>query len=55
MASDLNFVQAVIPRFDGHYDHWSMLMENFFLSKEYWSIIESGIEEPATTVVLIDA
>ncbi|KAL5758187.1 hypothetical protein ACOSP7_020798 [Xanthoceras sorbifolium] len=24
-----NFVQPAIPRFDGHYDHWSLLMENF--------------------------
>jgi len=46
MATDSNFVQAVIPRFDGHYDHWSMLMENFLRSKEYWPIIESGIQEP---------
>ncbi|GKE35563.1 retrovirus-related pol polyprotein from transposon TNT 1-94, partial [Tanacetum coccineum] len=23
------FVQPAIPKFDGHYDHWSMLMENF--------------------------
>nr|DAD24124.1 TPA_asm: hypothetical protein HUJ06_025587 [Nelumbo nucifera] len=35
MATD-NFVQPAIPRFDGHYDHWSMLMENFLRSKEYW-------------------
>ncbi|KAH0773913.1 hypothetical protein KY290_011050 [Solanum tuberosum] len=33
MASE-NFVQAAIPRFDGHYDHWSMLMENFLRSKD---------------------
>ena len=46
MATDSNFVQAVIPRFDGHYDHWSMLMENFLQSKEYWPIIESRIQEP---------
>ena len=55
MASDSNFMQAAIPRFDGHYDHWSMLMENFLRSKEYWPIIESGIEELATTTILIDA
>nr|DAD45562.1 TPA_asm: hypothetical protein HUJ06_003792 [Nelumbo nucifera] len=35
MASE-NFVQPAIPRFDGHYDHWSLLMENFLRSKEYW-------------------
>jgi len=52
MASNSNFVQAAIPRFDGHYDHWSMLMENFLRSKKYWPIIESGIEEPATTAAL---
>ncbi|KAL5577555.1 hypothetical protein UlMin_019254 [Ulmus minor] len=55
MASYSNFVQVVIPHFDGHYDHWSMLMENFLQSKEYWPIVEFGIEEPATNVVLTDA
>ncbi|CAM8916258.1 unnamed protein product [Rhodiola kirilowii] len=46
MASDKiqeNFVQPAIPRFDGHYDHWSMLMENFLQSKEYCSLIEDGV------------
>ncbi|KAH0737556.1 hypothetical protein KY290_036261 [Solanum tuberosum] len=33
MASE-NFVQANITHFNGHYDHWSMLMENFLRSKE---------------------
>lgn len=32
-----------IPRFDGHYDHWARLMENFIRSKEYWDLIENGI------------
>ena len=36
------FVQAAIPRFDGHYDHWSMLMENFLRSKEYWHVVLGG-------------
>ena len=36
------FVQAAIPRFDGHYDHWSMLMENFLRSKEYWHVVAGG-------------
>ncbi|KAG6503062.1 hypothetical protein ZIOFF_035351 [Zingiber officinale] len=54
MASDNNFVQHVIPRFDGHYDHWSMLMENFLRSKEYWPIVESRIQAPATDAVLTD-
>ena len=38
-----SFVQPAIPRFDGHYDHWSMLMENFLRSKEYWCLVEAGI------------
>ena len=38
-----SFVQPVISRFNGHYDHWAMLMENFLRSKEYWDLIENGI------------
>ncbi|KAI9153410.1 hypothetical protein LWI28_010915 [Acer negundo] len=51
MASE-NYVQPSIPRFDGQYDHWSMLMENFLRSKEYWQIIEAGVVKPAENVVL---
>lgn len=55
MASDnKNFAQPTIPRFDGHYDHWSMLMENFLRSKEYWSIVETGVSEPASDMVLTE-
>ena len=45
MATENNniFVQPAIPRFDGHYNHWAMLMENFLRSKEYWELIENGI------------
>ena len=45
MTSEGNFVQPAIPRFDGHYDHWSMLMENFLRSKEYWHLVETGYAE----------
>jgi hypothetical protein len=38
-----SFVQPAIPKFDGYYDHWAMLMENFLRSKEYWGLIENGI------------
>ena len=48
------FVQLAIPRFDGHYDHWSMLMENFLRSKEYWTVVVSGVAEPAAGVALSD-
>lgn len=43
MSTESNFVQPAIPKLDGHYDHWCMLMENFLRSKEYWSLIEQGI------------
>ena len=54
MASE-NFVEPAIPRFDGHYDHWSMLMENFLRSKEYWQVVSIGITEPPVGVVLTNA
>jgi hypothetical protein len=38
-----NFVQPAFPWFDGHYDHWAMLMENFIGSKKYWDLIENEI------------
>ena len=54
MASK-TFVKLAIPRFDGHYDHWSMLMENFLRSKEYWTVVVSRVTEPVTGVMLTDA
>lgn len=45
MSTEGSFVQPAIPRFDGYYDHWSMLMENFLRSKEYWSLVETGYVE----------
>ncbi|XP_015075746.1 uncharacterized protein LOC107019897 [Solanum pennellii] len=48
MTSSDNFVQPAILRFDGHYDNWSMLMENYLRSKDYWNVVESGVAEPAT-------
>ncbi|CAL9021780.1 unnamed protein product [Prunus brigantina] len=56
MASDnTSFVQPAIPRLDGHYDHWSLLMENFLRSREYWSLVENGITEPAAETILTEA
>ena len=45
MASE-NFIQVAIPCFDGHYDHWSMLMENFVMSKEFCPVVTIGIQDP---------
>lgn len=55
MLSESGFVQPAIPKFDGHYDHWSMLMENFLRSKEYWSLVENGVPAAAEGVELTDA
>lgn len=52
MATDNNFIQPSIPRFDGHYNHWSMLMENFLQSNEYWITVETGVSEVAEGTVL---
>ncbi|GJY60111.1 retrovirus-related pol polyprotein from transposon TNT 1-94 [Tanacetum coccineum] len=52
MASEGTFVQPSIPRFDGQYEHWSMLMENFLRSKEYWQAIEYGVETPDNIIAL---
>ncbi|KAJ1437991.1 gag-polypeptide of LTR copia-type [Sesbania bispinosa] len=46
MAESSNFTTPCVPKFDGDYDHWSLLMENLLRSKEYLSVIESGIQEP---------
>ena len=55
MAGESSFVQASIPKFDGHYDHWSMLMENFLRSKEYWDLVENGIPAAAAGAALSEA
>lgn len=41
------FVQPAIPKFDGHYDYWSVMMENLLRSKELWSLVDEGISAPA--------
>ncbi|KAF1863412.1 hypothetical protein Lal_00031299 [Lupinus albus] len=52
MAESSNFAQPSIPKFDGDYDHWSLIMENLLRSKEYWSVIVDGFTEPAHDAVL---
>ncbi|XP_075645817.1 uncharacterized protein LOC142616979 [Castanea sativa] len=54
-AAENHFVQPAIPKFDGHYDHWSMLMENFLRSKEYWSLVETGIPAAVEGVEITEA
>lgn len=40
------FSSPAIPKFDGDYDHWSLVMENLLRSKEYWTVVESGFTQP---------
>lgn len=57
MGSEGNsgFSQPAIPKFDGDYDHWSMVMENLLRSKEYWTVVESGYSQPGNEEVLTAA
>ena len=48
-------MQPAISRFDGHYDHWGMLMEKILRSKEYWSLMEIDYVEPESGAVLTEA
>lgn len=48
-------VVTTIPKFDGDFEHWSMLMENLIRSKEWWDLIEEGYVEPARGVILTGA
>jgi len=53
MATDSgSFTTPCVPKFDGDYDHWSLIMENLLRSKEYWSVIQSGFEEPKGNEVI---
>ena len=49
------FAGVGIPKYDGDYDHWSLLMENLLRSKEYWTVVEEGFTEPAEGVILSTA
>lgn len=42
-----------IPKFDGDYDHWKMLMENLLKSKEWY--IDPGYFEPKVRVIKTEA
>lgn len=55
MTAESSFLQLAIPKFDAHYDHLSMLMENFLSSKEFWTIVKDGIPKHGEGVTLTDA
>lgn len=45
MTENGNFSAPAVPKFDGDYDHWSLVMENLLRSKEYWCVVESGVPD----------
>lgn len=53
--SDSKTLVTKIPHFDGHYDHWSELMENLLRGKGLWSLVENGFDEPRAGTMLTDA
>ncbi|GAA0160582.1 hypothetical protein LIER_17103 [Lithospermum erythrorhizon] len=52
MSEDKTLTQ--IPHFDGHYDHWSEMMENLLRAKGLSGIIEKGIGEPVDNAALTE-
>ena len=44
-----------IPHFDGHYDHWSELMENLLRAKGLWSVVKIDFLEPEEGTMLTEA
>lgn len=54
-AESSSFSAPCVPKFDGEYDHWSLLMENLLRSKEYWSVIQAEYKEPGSGEVLSTA
>lgn len=51
MAAEKDAILS-IPKFDGDYEHWAMLMENLIRSKEWWHLVETGYTEPAIGDIL---
>ncbi|KAD4178309.1 hypothetical protein E3N88_26900 [Mikania micrantha] len=46
-----NFQSLCVPKFDGDYDYWSLVIETLLRSKEYWGAIVDGYEEPRAGMV----
>lgn len=41
--AERGFLTPSVSKFDGFYEHWSLLMENLLRSKDYWSVVENGV------------
>nr|GEU43593.1 retrovirus-related Pol polyprotein from transposon TNT 1-94 [Tanacetum cinerariifolium] len=51
----MNDDKMKVPVFDGHYEHWSELMENLLRAKQVWNLIDPGIREPAVGIAQSEA
>ncbi|KAJ0737299.1 putative RNA-directed DNA polymerase [Helianthus annuus] len=41
----VQFQATPVPKFDGDYDHWSMVMKTLIQSKECWNVVTDGYTE----------
>ena len=55
MSGGVDMKMMTIPKFDGDFEHWNMLMENLLRSKEWWDLIERGYVEPNRGEILTRA
>ena len=55
MSMESSFMQLAIPKFDGYYDHWTMLMKNFLSSMEYLDLVENEISAATKDIIFTDA
>ena len=56
MLTESNSAFVSVTIFDGYYDHWSMLMEDFLRQRKLWELVDEGIPEvtlPATSFAAI--
>ncbi|GJU99983.1 putative RNA-directed DNA polymerase [Tanacetum coccineum] len=51
----MNDDKLKVPVFDGHYEHWSEMMENLLRAKQVWNLIDPGIREPVVGIAQSDA
>lgn len=52
VAENTIFQVPSVPKFDGDYEHWSMLMKTLLKSKEYWVVIKPGYTKPREGTVV---
>ncbi|XP_071700186.1 uncharacterized protein [Rutidosis leptorrhynchoides] len=56
MAEENNqFQTPCVPKFNGDYDHWCLLMKNLLRSKEYWQVVIEGYTEQKDRKKLTEA